>query len=59
VLIVDGAESRLNLSAEERASRRASFANHRHVVIEDAGHAVQRHQPARLAELILDHARAS
>jgi hypothetical protein len=25
-------------------------------VIEDAGHAVQRHQPARLAEAILAHA---
>lgn len=55
-LIIDGAESRLNLAADERASRRASFANHRHVTIDGAGHAVQRHQPARLAELILEHA---
>lgn len=55
-LIVDGAESRLNLPEAERASRRASFANHRHVVVEGAGHSPQRHQPQRLAELILQHA---
>lgn len=53
-LIVDGAQSELNLAAPERAARRAAFANHRHVVIDEAGHAVQRHQPARLAELILE-----
>jgi pimeloyl-ACP methyl ester carboxylesterase len=52
-LIVDGAESRLNLPLAERAERRASFANHRHVVVEGAGHAVQRHQPAAIADLIL------
>ena len=56
VLVVDGARSRLNLSEAERAARRRSFARHRHLVIEDAGHAVQRHQPARLAEAILAHA---
>jgi len=54
VLIVDGADSRVNLPIDERARRRAQFANHRHVVVEGAGHAVQRHQPARLAELILE-----
>jgi pimeloyl-ACP methyl ester carboxylesterase len=53
VLIVDGADSRFNLPADERARRRASFANHRHVVVEEAGHALQRDQPARIAELIL------
>ncbi|MGN6103668.1 MAG: alpha/beta fold hydrolase [Kofleriaceae bacterium] len=58
VLIVDGARSKLNLSEAERASRRASFVDHRHLVIEDAGHAVARHQPARLAEAILEHARS-
>ncbi len=52
VLIVDGAESRLNLPLAERAARRANFARHEHVVVPDAGHAVQRHQPARIAELI-------
>jgi pimeloyl-ACP methyl ester carboxylesterase len=56
VLIIDGARSKLNLSEAERAARRASFARHRHLVIEDAGHAVQRHQPARLAGAILAHA---
>lgn len=53
VLIVDGARSKLNLPDAERAARRASFANHRHLILEDAGHALQRHQPARLAEAIL------
>jgi len=57
VLIVDGATSKLNLPEAERAARRASFANHRHLVIEGAGHAVQRHQPARLADAIIAHAR--
>jgi pimeloyl-ACP methyl ester carboxylesterase len=56
VLVVDGARSKLNLPEAERAARRASFARHRHLAIEGAGHAVQRHQPARLAEAILAHA---
>ncbi len=56
VLAVDGARSKLNLPEAERAARRAGFARCRHLVIEDAGHAVQRHQPARLAEAILAHA---
>ena len=54
VVIVDGADSRLTLPADERARRRAYFANHRHVVVPDAGHAILRHQPARVAELILE-----
>jgi pimeloyl-ACP methyl ester carboxylesterase len=54
VLIVDGARSRLNLSEAERAARRACFANHRHLVIDDAGHALQRHQPARVAAALLE-----
>ena len=33
VLIVDGAQSTLNLPDAERAARRAHFANHRHVVL--------------------------
>ncbi len=56
VLAIDGAQSKLNLADAERASRRASFTNIRHLVIEDAGHAVQRHQPAALAAAILAHA---
>jgi pimeloyl-ACP methyl ester carboxylesterase len=54
VLIVDGADSRLTLPADERARRRAVFASHRHAVVADAGHAIPRHQPARVAELILE-----
>jgi pimeloyl-ACP methyl ester carboxylesterase len=53
VLIIDGAESRLTVPADERARRRAHFANHRHVVVEGAGHMIPRHQPARIAELLL------
>jgi pimeloyl-ACP methyl ester carboxylesterase len=52
VLMVDGADSRLNLPIEERAARRAHFADHRHVILERCGHAIPRHQPARLAELL-------
>ena len=52
VLVVDGADSRLNLPLAERAARRAHFARCEHVVVPDAGHAVQRHQPARIAELL-------
>ena len=54
VVMVDGADSKLNLPAEELAQRRAYFAHHRHVVVDNAGHAIPRHQPARVAELILD-----
>jgi pimeloyl-ACP methyl ester carboxylesterase len=54
VLFVDGADSKLNLPADERARRRAYFADHRHVVVEDAGHMIPRHQPARVAELLLE-----
>lgn len=54
VVIVDGADSRQNLSAEERARRRAHFANHRHAVVADSGHMIPRNQPARVAELILE-----
>jgi pimeloyl-ACP methyl ester carboxylesterase len=54
VTIVDGADSRLTLPAPERERRRAYFANHRHVVVAGAGHAIPRHQPARVAELILE-----
>ena len=55
VLCVDGARSRLNLPEPERAARRANFKDVRNVVFEDAGHAVQRHQPAQLAAAILEH----
>jgi pimeloyl-ACP methyl ester carboxylesterase len=51
-LVVDAAQSQLNLPETERAARRAFFANHRHVVIDQAGHMLQRHQPDQLAELL-------
>jgi pimeloyl-ACP methyl ester carboxylesterase len=54
VVIVDGGDSRLTLPLDELARRRAYFANHRHVVVAGAGHAIPRHQPARVAELILE-----
>jgi pimeloyl-ACP methyl ester carboxylesterase len=54
VLILDGADSQFRLSLDERAQRRALFANHRHAVIDNAGHAIARHQPARVAELLLE-----
>jgi pimeloyl-ACP methyl ester carboxylesterase len=53
VLCIDGGESKLNLPEAERAARRACFASCRHLVIANAGHAVQRHQPAALADAIL------
>jgi pimeloyl-ACP methyl ester carboxylesterase len=52
VLVVDGARSQMNLPDAERAARRADLANHRHVMLEGAGHMMQRHQPAALAELL-------
>jgi pimeloyl-ACP methyl ester carboxylesterase len=54
VLIVDGEQSTMNLPIPERAARRAHFASHRHVVVADAGHAVPRHQPSVIAELLLE-----
>jgi len=59
VVMVDGADSKINLPAEELAQRRAYFAHHHHVVVDDAGHAIPRHQPARVAELILELARSA
>jgi pimeloyl-ACP methyl ester carboxylesterase len=53
VLMIDGAESQLNLPIAERAARRAHFKNPRHAIVPAAGHALQRHQPAAVAELIL------
>ena len=53
-LIVDGADSKMNLPIAERAARRAHFVNHRHVVIPGAGHALQRHQPAALAGHLIE-----
>ena len=54
VLAVDGADSRLNLSEAERASRRSELRNVRHVVVPAAGHMMMRHQPVAIAGLIAD-----
>lgn len=51
-LIVDGAQSTLNLSEPERAERRGFFRNARHVVLPGAGHMMARHVPAALASLL-------
>jgi pimeloyl-ACP methyl ester carboxylesterase len=57
VLIVDGAESKLNLGEDERASRRAELRNARavrHAVVPGAGHMMMRHQPAAIAALLVE-----
>jgi pimeloyl-ACP methyl ester carboxylesterase len=54
VLVVDGAQTMLNIPEPERALRRAYFANHRHVSLPGAGHMMQRHQPDALAKLLLE-----
>ena len=51
-LIVDGADTKLNLPIAEREARRAFFPNPRHVTLAGAGHMIQRHQPDALAELL-------
>jgi pimeloyl-ACP methyl ester carboxylesterase len=59
VLVVDGEASTLNLPIAERAARRAHFPQHTHVIVPDAGHAVPRHQPAAVADLLLGLARTA
>jgi pimeloyl-ACP methyl ester carboxylesterase len=54
VLVVDGAQTMLNLPEPERAARRGYFANHRHVTLPAVGHMMQRHQPDALAKLLLE-----
>jgi len=56
VLAVDGARSQLNLSEAERAARRAELAQCTHAVLAASGHMMQRHQPAELAQLLVEHA---
>jgi pimeloyl-ACP methyl ester carboxylesterase len=55
VLVVDGAESRLRIPDAEAAARMVCFGDAHRVVIAGAGHAVQRHDPDRLAHLIAAH----
>jgi pimeloyl-ACP methyl ester carboxylesterase len=56
VLWVDASESdtltRMGLTAEEHASRRAAFANLRYETIADAGHMLHHDQPEKVARLI-------
>ncbi|MCE9571649.1 MAG: alpha/beta hydrolase [Deltaproteobacteria bacterium] len=56
VLVVDGAESRLRIPDAEATARMASFKDARRVMVAGAGHAVQRHDPEKLAALIAAHA---
>ncbi|MBK7535153.1 MAG: alpha/beta hydrolase [Myxococcales bacterium] len=59
VLVVDARESTLRLPDAELAARRAFFARCTHEVIEQAGHMMQRHQPAKVAELVTSLALAT
>jgi pimeloyl-ACP methyl ester carboxylesterase len=54
VLVIDGGATMLNLAEAERATRRAYFANHRHVVVPGVGHMMQRHDPDAIAKLLLE-----
>lgn len=54
VLVVDGAETRLNLPFAERELRRKALANHRYVTLPGAAHMMQRHQPDALADVLVD-----
>lgn len=51
-LIVDGAQSTLNLSVAERDVRRAYFPNARYEILANAGHMMARHVPRELAALL-------
>jgi pimeloyl-ACP methyl ester carboxylesterase len=51
-LIVDAADSVLRLGTEEEARRRGFIPHAEHVTLDGAGHMMQRHQPARLAQLL-------
>jgi pimeloyl-ACP methyl ester carboxylesterase len=54
VLVVDGAESTLNLGEAERAVRRSELTHARHVVVPGAGHMMMRHQPDAIAQLLVE-----
>jgi pimeloyl-ACP methyl ester carboxylesterase len=54
VLLVDARNSTFRLPTPEEAARRAAFANARSAIIDDAGHMMQRHQPAEMARLIAE-----
>ena len=52
VLCVDGGASRLRIPDAEATARMACFKDARREVVANAGHAVQRHQPDALCELL-------
>ncbi|HEY7954521.1 MAG TPA: alpha/beta hydrolase [Polyangia bacterium] len=54
VLLVEGDRSDFRLAPEDDARRRACFPHAARAVVEGAGHMMQRHQPARLARLLVD-----
>ncbi|MEZ4359802.1 MAG: alpha/beta hydrolase [Kofleriaceae bacterium] len=53
-LLVEARQSTLRLAPEETAARLRAFADVRAELVDDAGHMMQRHQPARIARLIAD-----
>jgi pimeloyl-ACP methyl ester carboxylesterase len=53
-LLVEGAESRMRHAPEELSRRVAAFADARLASIPNAGHMMQRHQPAALAQLLVE-----
>jgi pimeloyl-ACP methyl ester carboxylesterase len=52
VLLVEGERSSMRLSDEEARRRFASFRDHRHVVLQAAGHMMQRDQPEALSRVL-------
>lgn len=53
VLLIDADKSKLRHEPAEAARRHGAFTDARHVVIENAGHMMQRHQPDALAERLI------
>jgi pimeloyl-ACP methyl ester carboxylesterase len=52
VLLVDGEKSAFRFAGEEAARRAATFASAERAVLAGAGHMMQRHQPATLADML-------
>ncbi len=59
VLYVEGAQSRFRLADDDTARRLAAFPDVGRLVIPDAGHMMQRHQPAAVAAAIESHVLAA
>ena len=57
ILLIDGAESELELPQEETERRTRALASFRRECIAGAGHLIQRHRPETLAALISEFAR--